>query len=414
VQKKTFKTFKIKNMAKVVNFVENTAINFAKKKTIAAEWLQIISTLAIVRIGTNIVSVYAGYHYVISKAAGFGVAAPAVAVVLLLAIETLTIGTLQRAAKFAAKRRALIAVSAAFFALTLYAISFHISTSGMAAKAAANVDTGAAIAQHHGTELMRINAYYDTQAAQINEAIATEKNNPQGWQGGRRTTLTTEQLSSIKQYNEALRDNETARAAALNSAAIERQTAQQSNESNTTATAANYYAIAAIVMFFQFAATVGIALFFVAIYREIDMQTYTAELIAQTAANSATQARNTMLQDYADTANRLHQAAALAREAGRITDMAPTAPVPVHRTDIPAVGTAGEAAPKLVAVHDERIYDDCKSHTTAESEKLRKCLHCNTEFQYKHWNKQYCSDSCRVAAYESRTGRSLILKPKKS
>lgn len=37
----------------------------------------------------------------------------------------------------------------------------------------------------------------------------------------------------------------------------------------------------------------------------------------------------------------------------------------------------------------------------------RNCKHCNQSFQHKHWNKQYCSDECRVKAWEQRTGRKL-------
>ncbi len=44
--------------------------------------------------------------------------------------------------------------------------------------------------------------------------------------------------------------------------------------------------------------------------------------------------------------------------------------------------------------------------------KTRGCEHCNNEFEYKHWNAKYCSDDCRIAAWEGRTGRKFT-KPDK-
>lgn len=42
----------------------------------------------------------------------------------------------------------------------------------------------------------------------------------------------------------------------------------------------------------------------------------------------------------------------------------------------------------------------------------KQCEHCSTPFIKKHWNAKYCSDACRIAAWEQRTGKTLK-KPKK-
>lgn len=39
--------------------------------------------------------------------------------------------------------------------------------------------------------------------------------------------------------------------------------------------------------------------------------------------------------------------------------------------------------------------------------RLRNCQNCGQEFSYKHWNKRYCSDECRIENWESRTGKKL-------
>lgn len=43
----------------------------------------------------------------------------------------------------------------------------------------------------------------------------------------------------------------------------------------------------------------------------------------------------------------------------------------------------------------------------SEKARKRKCKNCNTEFEYKHWNKQYCSDTCRIEFWENSTGQKL-------
>ena len=37
----------------------------------------------------------------------------------------------------------------------------------------------------------------------------------------------------------------------------------------------------------------------------------------------------------------------------------------------------------------------------------RICKNCNSIFTFKHWNKRYCSDDCRIEHWENRTGRKL-------
>jgi hypothetical protein len=45
--------------------------------------------------------------------------------------------------------------------------------------------------------------------------------------------------------------------------------------------------------------------------------------------------------------------------------------------------------------------------------KEKACEHCGAAFVKKHWNARYCSDACRVAAWEKRTGKTFN-RPKKT
>ena len=45
-------------------------------------------------------------------------------------------------------------------------------------------------------------------------------------------------------------------------------------------------------------------------------------------------------------------------------------------------------------------------------DRVRNCSHCDEQFTYLHWNKQYCSTNCRVLAWEERTGKKFRKKPR--
>jgi hypothetical protein len=45
-----------------------------------------------------------------------------------------------------------------------------------------------------------------------------------------------------------------------------------------------------------------------------------------------------------------------------------------------------------------------------ERGKKKACEHCGTLFTKKHWNARYCSDECRIAAWELRTGKTFKFK----
>ena len=45
--------------------------------------------------------------------------------------------------------------------------------------------------------------------------------------------------------------------------------------------------------------------------------------------------------------------------------------------------------------------------------KERACLNCSTTYIYKHHKQKYCTDDCRINAWEKRTGKELKLKKKK-
>lgn len=51
--------------------------------------------------------------------------------------------------------------------------------------------------------------------------------------------------------------------------------------------------------------------------------------------------------------------------------------------------------------------DDRNGDRREAGKRLRNCQNCGQEFSYKHWNKRYCSDECRIENWENRTGKKL-------
>ena len=61
---------------------------------------------------------------------------------------------------------------------------------------------------------------------------------------------------------------------------------------------------------------------------------------------------------------------------------------------------------KRVAIEAEARYIDTVN-VNGERGKQKTCEHCGTTFTKKHWNARYCSDACRIAAWEKRTGKTF-------
>lgn len=62
----------------------------------------------------------------------------------------------------------------------------------------------------------------------------------------------------------------------------------------------------------------------------------------------------------------------------------------------------------------DAVYTLAVNTANVSSEKTRVCLHCGTSYTYSIHNQKYCSESCRIEAYEKRTGRVLKKQPRKT
>jgi predicted nucleic acid-binding Zn ribbon protein len=55
----------------------------------------------------------------------------------------------------------------------------------------------------------------------------------------------------------------------------------------------------------------------------------------------------------------------------------------------------------------KNINNGDRSTVSVEGKNIRHCKNCGQSFSYKHWNKQYCSEECRIENWEKRTGKKV-------
>ena len=66
-------------------------------------------------------------------------------------------------------------------------------------------------------------------------------------------------------------------------------------------------------------------------------------------------------------------------------------------------------------INDDRPNDDRLNDDRLNDDRRKKqCKHCGESFTYKHWNKQFCSDECRVKAWELAHNKKFTPKKKEA
>jgi hypothetical protein len=62
-------------------------------------------------------------------------------------------------------------------------------------------------------------------------------------------------------------------------------------------------------------------------------------------------------------------------------------------------------------IEKEPIRKSFNENSTADNQRI--CTHCSNGYTYRHHKQKYCSDNCRIKAWEQRTGKALKMKKKK-
>lgn len=271
----------------ISNYLSNAVKNYALRNwrlySFKQEWLTIIILVIVAKIATSIVSVFSGYCYLDNIFFGLFASeslSRVVTVFALVLIELLNALFLAKFFKFLLRMNNLKWVFPLLLSVALFALSFVISTNGIALYTAGKVDLSKNIAEKYITEIRAVDNDYKEQTAIIQEHINNVKANPSEWKDGKRCVLSTAQLAEIReQYDKIteLTNKKESRIKALNE---EKAKELQANSANTENEADKYYLYVAVIMFIQLVASLALWFFWCKISAEDDPETNKVEAVS--------------------------------------------------------------------------------------------------------------------------------------
>ena len=262
--------------------IQKIARQTIKKHPVKREWKIAILMALLLRLLTMAVSVYAGIYYLHNIAIpifkNYWVAL-IISVTALIFIEGIIMVFMNKGFKFLFKKEALT-TAASFLAVALFwAISFHISTNGLAQRQSDQVDKSTNIVEKYQTRIDNLKNRRDKRIRNIENSIEEIRNNPGGWVGGSREVLTSGQQERIQNYYERIakiRQNTKNRISTIKQ---NKQKELQENRQKQTNTADLYYKIVAVLLIIQLIVT-GIFIFLLTrVWEEENQEDYVQEKI---------------------------------------------------------------------------------------------------------------------------------------
>lgn len=236
-------------------FVGKHAKNQFKLWHFSREWRAGIIIVSVLKFITWSISIYAGYYFLYSislPVIGNKIAAIIASIVLLVLLELFTWFFLSKFFKFLYKGILATAVFSGIVAISIYYLSFHMSTNGLAMRQADKVNQTETIVKSTDLEIETEIYKYDARIKDYHNEIVSIKANPAGWINGKPTRLTAEQLRDIKEFNHKIDNLELQKKSAISEIENEQKAKLQLNEQETTAEANRYYNYVIAIMIAQF------------------------------------------------------------------------------------------------------------------------------------------------------------------
>jgi len=285
---KPFKNFTMANLPFFQQFsqagIESSASKAMKFHSFAKEWQVAINAVWALKFFTAAISIYAGANYlsnlVIGALGNFYVGWLS-AITLLFLLESINATSLFKGFKFLLRRRPIVAFSALLIAMASFSLSFYVSVNGIEQMQTAKADDTGSIKKAEKKNAEQIELDYDAQINEQAKAIERIEKNPQGWQGGKRTTLTRSQLTEISEIRNNIGKLRNNKAAAVKSSQADYKAKIEANQSKAKGEGEKYYRVVAILMFVQLFANFGLTFFYAKVYTEVERQNAENEDIEQ-------------------------------------------------------------------------------------------------------------------------------------
>jgi len=399
------------------SFLAKVAKNNFGLKPFSNEWKVAIIITAFAKIFTMIAGIYAGYYFLFDtliKSVPYTIAILS-SIFILIVIEVLNNIFLSKFFKFLFrfKTHYLSAITLLITCIFIYSGSFFISTNGLAAKQAQKADKTEVISNNETDLKHSIETRYNGLINDLKSEIATIKNNPRG--AGK--SLTIYQQNTIQKYNSDILKLLSQKQAEISELKTSTNTEIQTNTLLVNNEAKRFYTLMEIIMLVQLFCNAFLMFSWSKIYNENNKNEALNESVNNTVSNIQSFISQTFKTELSNQQTILANALNYANMQSIKQPTEPAQPTiknkPVFGFMKPKAEPLNDAEPlnSVLPLNGERLTVDNLSPKKQASNKH--CKHCNTVFSAKHWNAQYCSETCRITAWESRTGAKFTKKATK-
>lgn len=252
-------------MNKLTNLLKNFAVKNWQKYSFKKEWQSVILLMLILKLSTSAVSIFSGFFYLDNFFFSFTdseIFSKIIAVVALLLIECLCALFLAKFFKFALRAEIKTSLMPFFCALLIFAVSFVISTNGIALFTSQSEDLSKEINKRYSFAISELKKEYSESIKQTENYINTIKQNPENWLNGKRCILSEKQNTEIAKAFQTIQDYKTQLNTELKRIETDRKNELSDNEKQTTNKADKFYKIVAFIMLVQIACSGGLWFFY--------------------------------------------------------------------------------------------------------------------------------------------------------
>jgi len=401
-------------MTKLMNFYNwaNIAKNSYGLKTYANEWNTAMWIVIAAKLVTMYFSIFAGYYYLYDALINVfePIYARTISIILLFIIEILNSIFLSKFFKFALRYKThyLTAISLFIVVSFLFAGSFVISTNGLAAKQAGKADKTEILTNDKASKIKAVETATNTEIQRLQKQIETIERNPV-WSNGK---LSSNQQKNIANYNTAILNLIDKKATEIQAINSEFKAVATDNKNKMQATAKRFYSLMSILMIVQVFST-GYYIFSLSrIYNENDKNALLKEQVQATVKNVTNLLDNQVNSELSKYSSILASVLQYNNTQSTVqsTPTASNGQTTVQQKNKIGFKPITEPLNDKAPLNGERLTVDSLSPKKPTN---KHCKHCNTVFSAKHWNAQYCSETCRISAWEGRTGAKFTKKATK-
>ena len=393
------------------NFLEKKSVNDTKNISIAAEFNHIIILLIIIRVVIVLFAVYCGYYFFYSYVklhVNNENMCVILAILFSLFVEFFGASFIDKFFKFILKKQIPKSIALLIASIIFYSISFYSSTNGMALKQYEKTDKTSYILENNNIKKDNINKICIDKINEIKQNNELIKNNPGGWNGGKRNILTDNQLNVISNNNKLIyeirRENET------NTIKIDSLLNKEVNKNNVIAKSESikYYNFVFFIMLFSIIISFLIRFFKYRIYVEVDEILSKNERTSNIISNINDIIWNTVINRTAELNS------IILNEFNRST-------LSVNKIDLVKESQNNikrvTGFKSTLSTNDTNQTLNVINKTDVNNEKIhniKKCLYCDCIINKKHWNAKFCSDEHRVKYWENKNEKTFYYKSKNS